>query len=183
MLSANRIALYSIALIVTLASVGCASTKPEAAVAPLPAEAAAPSTPTAPVSVETETIVVVEAQAPLDPLSDAQGALAKRSVYFDFETWNVKSEYYPLLGAHGDYLNTHQARNIVVEGNCDERGSREYNLGLGQRRADAVKQRLLLLGTLDNQVETISLGKEKPHALGHDEAAWSENRRADIVYQ
>jgi peptidoglycan-associated lipoprotein len=85
--------------------------------------------------------------------------------------------------AHGRYLATNAQRQIKVEGNTDERGGREYNLALGQKRAEAVKQRLVLLGTKDAQVETVSFGKEKPRAQGNNEEAWAQNRRADIVYK
>ena len=109
--------------------------------------------------------------------------LAKRSVYFDFDESNIKEQYFPVITAHGEYLGKHHKRHVVIQGNADERGSAEYNLALGQRRADALKERLTLLGMLSKQAETVSFGEEKPRALGHDEAAWAQNRRADIVYQ
>ena len=88
-----------------------------------------------------------------------------------------------MVEAHGRYLAANKSRNIVIEGNTDERGGREYNLALGQKRAEAVKQRLQLLGVSDRQIETVSFGKEKPKALGSTEEAWAQNRRADIVYK
>jgi peptidoglycan-associated lipoprotein len=88
-----------------------------------------------------------------------------------------------MLKAHAGYLSQRPDANVVIEGNCDERGSREYNLALGQKRAEAVKSRLALLGVPDGQIETVSFGEEKPRANGHDESAWAENRRADIVYK
>jgi peptidoglycan-associated lipoprotein len=117
-----------------------------------------------------------------DPLDDPHSALATRSVYFDFDKALIEEAYIPALVAHGGYLGSHPARRLRVEGNCDERGGREYNLALGQRRADAVAQRLTLAGAQSAQIEAISYGKERPKALGHDEAAWTENRRADLVY-
>ncbi|PLZ00189.1 peptidoglycan-associated lipoprotein [Burkholderia sp. WAC0059] len=119
----------------------------------------------------------------VDPLNDPNSPLAKRSVYFDFDSYTVKDDYQSLLQAHAQYLKTHPERHILIQGNTDERGTSEYNLALGQKRAEAVRQALLLLGVPDSQVEAVSLGKEKPVALGHDEASWAQNRRADIVYQ
>ena len=118
----------------------------------------------------------------VDPLNDPQGVLAKRSVYFDLDSYAVKDEYKPVLEAHAKYLNAHKDRHIVIQGNTDERGGREYNLALGQKRAEAVRRALGLLGVQQNQMEAVSFGKEKPKALGSDEAAYAENRRADIAY-
>jgi len=111
------------------------------------------------------------------------GVLAKRSVYFDFDSNSVKDEYRGLIQAHSRYLNDHRDSRIRIEGNCDERGSREYNLALGQRRAEAVKKIMTVLGVNDGRIETVSYGEEKPKSQGHDEQAWAENRRADIRYQ
>jgi peptidoglycan-associated lipoprotein len=117
-----------------------------------------------------------------DPLNDPQGVLAKRSVYFDLDSYTVKSEYQSVLENHAKYLQNNRARKIIIQGNTDERGGAEYNLALGQKRAEAVRKSLSLLGVPESQMEAVSLGKEKPKALGSDEAAWAENRRADIVY-
>jgi len=117
-----------------------------------------------------------------DPLNDKNGILAKRSVYFDFDSYTVKDEFKSLVSAHGQYLAGHKARKIVIQGNTDERGGREYNLALGQKRAEAVRKSLSLLGVTESQMEAVSFGKEKPKAAGSDEASWAENRRADIVY-
>lgn len=111
------------------------------------------------------------------------GVLAKRSVYFDFDSNAVKDEYRGLIQAHSRYMNDHRDTRIRIEGNCDERGSREYNLALGQRRAEAVKKTMTVLGVGDGRIETVSYGEEKPVAQGHDEAAWAQNRRADIKYR
>ncbi|HCN89705.1 MAG TPA: peptidoglycan-associated lipoprotein Pal [Oxalobacteraceae bacterium] len=119
----------------------------------------------------------------VDPLNDPKGVLAKRSVYFDFDAYIVKDEYKPLVEAHGKYLSANKARKVVIQGNTDERGGSEYNLALGQKRAEAVRKSLEALGVQDSQVEAVSFGKEKPKATGSDEASWAENRRADIVYQ
>lgn len=117
-----------------------------------------------------------------NPLRDPHSVLSKRSVYFDLDSYAVKDEYKPLIEAHAKYLQTTRAARVTIQGNCDERGSREYNIALGQRRADTVKRMMLLYGAADTQIETISFGKEKPRNPGHDEAAWAENRRDDVVY-
>jgi peptidoglycan-associated lipoprotein len=118
-----------------------------------------------------------------DPLNDPKGVLAKRSVYFDYDSFTVKSEYREVVQNHAKYLVANPNRKVVVQGNTDERGGAEYNLALGQRRADAVKTMMLALGVKEAQVETVSFGKEKPKATGSNEAAYAENRRSDISYQ
>jgi len=115
-------------------------------------------------------------------LKDPGSPLAKRSVYYDFDMYNIREEFQPSIEAHGKFLVEHKELRVRVEGNCDERGSREYNLALGQRRADAVKRALTLLGVTPKQIETVSFGSEKPKATGSNEEAWAENRRSDIVY-
>jgi peptidoglycan-associated lipoprotein len=118
-----------------------------------------------------------------DPLKDPANILSKRSVYFDYDSNQVKDEFRPIIAAHAKYLGQNRSRRARIEGNTDERGSREYNLALGQRRAEAVKQMMELLGAQGSQIETLSFGEEKPKASGSDEASWAENRRADIRYQ
>jgi peptidoglycan-associated lipoprotein len=117
-----------------------------------------------------------------NPLKDPSNILSKRSVYFDFDSNAVKDEYRGLIQAHSKYMGDKKDSRIRVEGNCDERGSREYNLALGQRRAEAVKKVMTVLGVGEGRIETISFGEEKPVAPGHDEASWAQNRRADIKY-
>ena len=117
----------------------------------------------------------------VDPLT--QGALAKRSVYFDYDSYVVKDEFKPVVEAHAKYLVANKNRSILIQGNTDERGGREYNLALGQKRAEAVRKSLNLLGVSESQIEAVSLGKEKPKATGSDEASWAENRRSDILYK
>lgn len=117
-----------------------------------------------------------------NPLKDPSNVLSKRSVYFELDSNIVKEEFKPLVAAHARYLQQNGNQKMTVQGNADERGSREYNLALGQRRADAVKQMMTLLGAKSDQIETVSFGEEKPKATGHDEASWSENRRADLAY-
>ena len=117
-----------------------------------------------------------------NPLRDPTNVLSRRSVYFDFDSFVVKDEYRPLVEAHARYLQQNRNARMTVQGNTDERGSREYNIALGQKRADSVKRMMMLLGATENQIETVSFGKEKPKNAGHDEAAWAENRRDDILY-
>jgi peptidoglycan-associated lipoprotein len=117
-----------------------------------------------------------------DPLDDPASILAKRSIYFDLDSYVVKDEFKPVIEAHAKYLISRKDRKIIIQGNTDERGGSEYNLALGQKRSEAVRRALQLLGVSDTQMEAISLGKEKPKATGSGEEAWAENRRADIVY-
>jgi peptidoglycan-associated lipoprotein len=119
---------------------------------------------------------------PLDPLNPQSMLNKQRSVFFDYDSVVIKDEYKPLVTAHSRYLVANRAQKITIEGNTDERGSREYNIALGQRRADSVKQMMILLGVQEGQIETVSFGEEKPRNQGHDEAAFSENRRGDIRY-
>lgn len=117
-----------------------------------------------------------------DPLMDKNGVLAKRSVYFDYDSNSLREDAKPVVTAHGAFLSKNKDRKIIIQGNTDERGGREYNLALGQKRAEALRKSLAAIGVSENQMEAVSLGKEKPKATGSDEAAWAENRRADIVY-
>jgi peptidoglycan-associated lipoprotein len=149
------------------------SRKPEAVTAP-PVTKAQPKSPTTG-TVKTEPVAV-------NPLKDPGNILSKRTIYFDYDSSAVSDEYKPLVTAHGRFLTDNRGRRVVVQGHTDERGSREYNLALGQRRADSVKKMMMLLGAADNQIETVSFGEEKPVVPGADESAWAKNRRADIVY-
>jgi peptidoglycan-associated lipoprotein len=106
----------------------------------------------------------------------------KRSVYFDYDQFVIKDEYKATVEAHAKYLQRTRTLRITLQGNTDERGTREYNIALGQKRADAVKKLMVLLGAQEVQIETVSFGKEKPRREGHDESSWAENRRVDIVY-
>jgi peptidoglycan-associated lipoprotein len=117
-----------------------------------------------------------------DELRNPGSILSKRNIYFDFDSFVVKDEYRPLVEAHARYLQSHRNARMTIQGNTDERGSREYNIALGQKRADAVKRMMTLLGAQDAQIETVSFGEERPKNPGHEESAWAENRRDDIVY-
>ncbi len=119
---------------------------------------------------------------PATMLKDPSSPLSKRSVYYDFDMYSIREEYQPMVEAHAKFLKDHKDLRVRIEGNCDERGSREYNLALGQRRADAIKRAMVLLGVPAKQIETVSFGAEKPKIASSNEDAWAENRRADIVY-
>lgn len=125
---------------------------------------------------------VAEPKVEGNPLTDPANILSKRAIYFDFDKYEIKPEYRELAAAHSQYLVSHPEASIRIEGNADDRGSREYNLSLGQKRAVAVKKAMNVLGVADKQIETVSFGEEKPKATGDNEATWTENRRADIVY-
>ena len=116
-------------------------------------------------------------------LRDPKNILSKRSVFFDYDSNLVKDEYRPVVQAHARYLQQNGGAKMRIEGNSDERGSREYNLALGQRRADAVKQMMQVLGARADQIETVSFGEEKPRCSDAQESCYSQNRRGDIVYQ
>jgi peptidoglycan-associated lipoprotein len=123
-----------------------------------------------------------EPSAILDPLDDPKSGLANRSIYFDFNKYNVKGEFDSLNSTHANYLVSHTVRTIVIQGNTDSRGGREYNLALGQKRAESERKVLIALGVSDSRMEAVSFGKEKPKNNGENEVAWAENRRDDIVY-
>lgn len=125
-------------------------------------------------------IVQVVVPAHLDPMS----ALSKnRSIFFDFDDYSVKKDYISVVENHSKYLSANPKLTVRVEGNADERGGREYNLALGQKRAESVARSMKLFGSKDQQIEAVSFGSEKPKALGHDETSWAQNRRVDITYQ
>jgi peptidoglycan-associated lipoprotein len=159
-------------------------------VATTPATNAASTTETPAVGAATSAALAESAKAEstaaagqADPLSDPTSGLTKRSVYFPFDVDAIQDADKATVQAHGAYLASHPDRKVRVEGNADERGSSEYNLALGQRRANNTKKALLLAGAKPAQVEAVSYGEERPQAVGHDEAAWAQNRRADITYR
>lgn len=154
----------------------CASQKPK--------EAAVEAKP-APVVETPRAVEAAPAPAPVvavDPLNDPNSILAKRSTYYPFDVYVVQDADKPIVQAHAQYLSEHTNRKVRLEGNCDERGSTEYNLGLGQRRADGVKKMLQVGGVKDSQIETVSYGEEKPRLACHEEKCWKENRRTDLNY-
>ena len=117
-----------------------------------------------------------------DPRKDPASPLSRRSIHFDFDSYVVKDEYRPMLEAHAGYLLSKRDARVILQGNADERGSREYNLALGQKRAEAVRKALAVLGVNDAQMEAISFGEEKPRNEADTEGAYAENRRTDVVY-
>ena len=160
---------------------GCASTPPPEK--GVPVEERTPSTDTAGAATTGATgSAVTGSSGSANPLKDPRNVLSKRSVYFELDRYDVKDEYKPLVEAHGKYLQSNRSAKMTIQGNADERGSREYNIALGQRRADTVKRMMQIYGASESQIETVSFGKEKPRNTGHDEAAWADNRRDDIVY-
>jgi peptidoglycan-associated lipoprotein len=112
----------------------------------------------------------------------ATGPLAKKVIYFDFDKSEIKPEFADLVTAHARNLTAHPNLKIKLEGNTDQRGTREYNIGLGERRAQAVRRAMMLQGVAESQLTTVSFGAERPAAEGDDEAAWSQNRRVELVY-
>ncbi len=164
-----------VALAITGFLAACSSTPTEETSKPAatPTAAAAPAAPAPAATV----------QNLLYPPKGVGGALGQRSIYYTFDKYSIQDQYQPIVAAHSDFLVSHPAAKVILQGNCDERGSREYNLALGQRRADSVRKVMVAKGVKDSQIETVSFGKEKPRNPAHNKAAWAENRRTDIVYQ
>ncbi|WIM05180.1 MAG: peptidoglycan-associated lipoprotein Pal [Candidatus Nitricoxidivorans perseverans] len=135
--------------------------------------ASVPVPPPAPVAVD-----------PYDPanLKDPKSILSKRSVFFDYDQYVIRDEFKPLVESHAQFLIRNPKMKMLIQGNADERGSREYNLALGQKRAEAVKKALALLGASEGQMESVSLGEEKPRCTEQAEACWAQNRRGDMLY-
>lgn len=174
--------------LLALSMTACGTTGQQASVEDRTQDQAA-TTPTAPATpaAGAESTGVADSQVssaalPADPRKDPASPLAKRSVYFDFDSYVVKDEYRPVLEAHAGYLKSKSDARLVLQGNADERGSREYNVGLGQRRSDTVKRALILLGARETQIESVSLGEEKPMCSDHAEGCWAKNRRDDMLY-
>lgn len=169
----------SIILINLLAA--CASKKEPTS--PTPAPASTSTSATAPKAEGAKPASAAPvSKTDIDPLDDPNSILANRSAYYPFDVAVVQEEDKPMIQAHAKYLAGHSNRNVRLEGNCDERGSNEYNLGLGQRRADGVKKMLELGGAKTAQLESVSYGEEKPRCADHDEACWKQNRRTDLNY-
>ena len=119
---------------------------------------------------------------PAAALKDPASILSKRQVYFDYDKFDIKDEYRPIVEAHAKYLRENPDAKMLIQGNADERGSREYNVALGQKRSDNVKKMLMLLGAREAQLESVSLGEEKPVCADHNEDCWWKNRRGEILY-
>ncbi|MDA8256503.1 MAG: peptidoglycan-associated lipoprotein Pal [Betaproteobacteria bacterium] len=166
----------------TLLLAACSSQPPAPEQNPAGVESRTPGA----VQVESTPVTKVQPQA-FDPasiaaLKDPRSPLSKRSVYFDYDSYVVKDEFQSLLTAHGKFLAANPKMKMLIQGNADERGSREYNLALGQKRAEAVRKALTLLGAREDQLEAVSLGEEKPACSESGEDCWSKNRRGDMLY-
>jgi peptidoglycan-associated lipoprotein len=167
-----------LALTLAATMVGCSSVKlDEVPVEDKSASSVAPNTGGGSQSSVTPVTVDTASGTAAGPLNVA------RLIYFDYDSYAIKPEFQSLLEAHARFLKANGTRKVAIEGHTDERGGREYNLALGQRRAEAVRRAFGLLGVADGQMEAVSFGKEKPAVPGSDEASWAKNRRAEIVYR
>ncbi len=133
-------------------------------------------------SVERAKIAAIDVTATASALKDPGNILSRRQIFFDYDKFDIKDEYRPLIEAHAKYLRENPNAKMLIQGNADERGSREYNIALGQRRSDNVRKMLTLLGARDAQLESVSLGEEKPMCAESNEQCWSKNRRGDMLY-
>lgn len=178
----NRSIFSALTATACAAIVGCSSTPLAPIAAPIPVAAITSTAPTAAAFVKpapTPTTSTAALPAYLDPKNPIS---AQRSVYFAFDDFAVKNEYRALIERHGGYLASMPNLAIRIEGNTDERGSAEYNLALGQRRAEAVRNALEIYGVKASQLEAVSWGSERPRVPGRDETSWAQNRRADLSY-
>lgn len=167
----------------TLVLAACGSQPPAPEQNPAGVESRSPGA----VRVDSAPVVPTVKPEAFDPgsiaaLKDPRSPLSKRSIYFDYDSYMIKDEFQALITEHGRFLSANQKMKMLIQGNADERGSREYNLALGQKRADAVKKALALLGARDDQLESVSLGEEKPACTEATEECWSKNRRGDMLY-
>ncbi|GAC1459156.1 MAG: peptidoglycan-associated lipoprotein Pal [Steroidobacteraceae bacterium] len=162
---------------ISLGAAGCASKRPKSAPSTASDAAGTGATGTG-----ANSATSASANAEDEAAGPQGGLLATRVVYFDFDSSEVRGAGAELVAAHARYLAANPGTRVRLEGHTDERGTREYNIGLGERRAQAVRRALMLQGALDGQLSTVSYGEERPAAAGHDEAAWAKNRRVEIVY-
>ena len=161
---------------------GCATEEQKPAATPVESKPAAK-----PQAVETKPVTRVDTTgkptaSPFAMLKDPNNILSKRQIYFEFDKFDVRDEYKPLVEAHAKFLRENPGAKMLIQGNADERGSREYNVGLGQRRSDTVKKMLTLLGAREDQIESVSLGEEKPVCTQQSEDCYAKNRRDDMLY-
>jgi peptidoglycan-associated lipoprotein len=178
-MSRNR---FCLSLIVLALAAACATTEEEKKPAPVvePQAASAPAPAAKPAAAPTSAPSAKPAAAPTSAKAKPSSG---ESIYFDFDEYVIKPEFRGVLEAHARYLRENPSVEGRIEGNADERGSREYNLALGQRRAEAIVRSLSVLGVPAKRLEAVSYGEEKPRATGHDEASWAQNRRGDFVYK
>ncbi|MGE4240593.1 peptidoglycan-associated lipoprotein Pal [Ramlibacter sp.] len=179
-MSPNPASLRIAAIALVLGSlVACASKPVEPSAPAVDATARSTVAPSAPATAQS---AVAPVRAAPPAASAAAPVSASRIVYFDYDSATIRAEFQAALDAHARWLATHRDRRVTIAGHTDERGGREYNLALGSQRADAVRRALQLLGVQSAQIETISFGEEKPAMEAHTEAAWSQNRRAELRY-
>jgi peptidoglycan-associated lipoprotein len=167
--------------LLTLTLVGCGSQPPAPEQQPAAVEGRTPSA-----VVHSQPVTEVKTDT-FDPMSlaalkDPRSPLSKRVIHFDYDSYIVRDEFQPLLSAHSKFLGANRTMKMLVQGHADDRGSREYNLALGQKRADAVKKSLALMGAREDQMESVSLGKEKAVCSDATEECWTQNRRAEMLY-
>jgi peptidoglycan-associated lipoprotein len=177
-----RLAREAVFVATCIGLAGCASTRlDEAPVSDASSSTSAARTATTPPAAAATTVAPVQATAA--PVDSAGPQGTARVVYFDYDSAAIRPEFQPLLDAHARFMTTHPRATLTVAGHTDERGGHEYNLALGQQRAEAVRRALRLLGVPEPRVEAISFGEEKPASEQHDESAWSRNRRAELAYR
>jgi peptidoglycan-associated lipoprotein len=178
--------IYSLILGISLAAAlgACSSTPPSPAPTATPSSASKAPAPAAAEARSSAAPASTVTSVTLPPHRDPANAIFReRSIFFDYDDFSIKPIYGAIVERHGKYLQSNTSLSVRIEGNADERGSPEYNLALGQKRAEAVVRALRIYGVKDTQMEAVSYGEERPRAAGHDESAWSQNRRADIVYR
>ncbi len=170
--------LLALAIVGTLSA--CKTTEPEPQPEPEPVTETKP----APVVEEATTIAAPDARDYTDArnFDNSESLLSKRVVYFDFDKSEVKAEYRPIVAAHAAYIASHRSARVTLEGHADERGTREYNLGLGERRGNAVSGLLSAAGAMGSQLNIVSYGEERPVCRVSDEDCWQKNRRVEIIY-
>jgi len=171
-------------ILLSLVSViaACSTTEPQPpAAAPTPQAKAAPATAPIPSPAPAKASPVAQAESPLLLFDRQRAAISNASVYFAFDNYTVAPDQGPIVEKHANLAVEFPSDHLTLQGNCDERGGREYNLALGQQRAEAVKERLAVLGVPKGRMEAISFGKEKPRAVCHQDSCWSQDRRVDFV--
>ncbi len=178
----NKSLVMSVILVSLLAACSAKPVKEEPKAAVEDKSSVVQAAPAAATTTDASAAPAVQSSSVANPLTDPNNILSKRNVFFDYDKDEVKAEYRPLVEAHAKYLVANPNAHVAVQGNTDDRGSREYNLALGQRRAVAVKKVLNVYGANDKQIETVSYGKEKPRCVEANETCWAQNRRADLVY-
>ena len=167
-------------LFVSFVLAGCAGQDPEPQPQPEAPEESRDSTPPPATTDASDVADFDDMGRPVDPRT---GRLLDRTFYFDYDRANIRPADLAVLEIHAQLLNRNAGKTVVIEGHCDERGTREYNLALGERRADAVRRFLTTAGVSSRQIETVSYGEERPEDPGHDESAWQRNRRAVLIYR